>query len=228
MVAPTCHGNTIVGPTAVDIENKECTATTAEELADVMEKARLSVPDLPLAMTITSFAGLRAHEDNHEFVIEELSQGFFHLVGIESPGLTSAPAIAQDVADKVAKRLGAPTNEAFTPTRKRVAHFVDLTHDEQKRLLEKDPSYATMVCRCEKVTAGEIKEALRHVPAPVTLDGLKRRLRIGMGRCQGGFCSPAEMKIIARELGKELVDVRKSGDASAIALEVSKRSLHDR
>lgn len=220
LVAPTCHGNTIVGPTAVDIDDKEGVNTTAKELKEVMGKARLSVPDLPLNQAITSFAGLRAHEDGHEFLIEETESHYFHLVGIESPGLTSSPALAKYVADKVAKACSATKNPHFCSKRKAIVRFVDATSRTQKKLLRENPAYGKVVCRCEHVTEAEIQAALQSPIPPRSLDAVKRRLRAGMGRCQGGFCSPHVMRILAED--KPLYTVLKANAGSYIVGDYTK------
>lgn len=216
LVAPTCHGNTLVGPTAVDVEDPLATETTAAELADVAEKAVRSVPDLPLRSVITSFAGLRAHEAGHEFVIRESAPGFFNAAGIESPGLTSAPAIGVMVADAVSRALCATQRGDFQGERLGVPRFADLPGEEQASLVAERPSYGHVVCRCELVTQGEIEDACRRPVPPRTLDGVKRRLRAGMGRCQGGFCTPFVMQVLERELGLAPSEVHKSGARSWI------------
>lgn len=225
LVAPTCHGNTIVGPTAIDVDDKEATNTTAEELADVMEKARRSVPNLPLRQTITSFAGLRAHEQGHEFVIEEVEKAYIHLAGIESPGLTSAPALGSHVAHMVADRLGLQLKDSFDGSRAETPRFFEVDAATQQALLEQNPTYGTVVCRCEHVTQGEIEDVLSRPVPPTTLDGIKRRLRVGMGRCQGGFCSPLAMEVMADALDEDLRDIHKSGSHSAVVIGRSKEVL---
>ena len=225
LVAPTCHQNTIVGPTAIDIDDKEGVNTTAEELRDVLQKARLSVPELPLNMAITSFAGLRAHEEGHEFTLEETTENYVHLVGIESPGLTSSPALGIHIAQKVAEKLGAQKKQTFVEKRVGVPRFYELAKEDQLALLAKNPAYGTIVCRCEHVTQGEIEEALNRPVPPNTLDGVKRRLRAGMGRCQGGFCSPLVMEILAGK-AHELEKVHKAGPKSSIVYGFTKEPLH--
>ena len=226
LVAPTVHGNVIVGPTAIDLpdEGRDWTATTREGLDLVAERASENVPDLPLRETITSFAGLRAHEDGHEFVIGpvEGAPGFFDCAGIESPGLTSAPAIGEYLGGIVRDAMGFSPKASWVSTRKGVLDPKKLSPEERNELIRRHPEYGQIVCRCESVTEGEILDAIRRPLGARSLDGVKRRVRAGMGRCQGGFCSPRVMDILSRELGLPLEEVTKSGGDSRIVLERTK------
>ena len=213
LVTPTVHGNLMVGPTAIDIENKEATATTAEGLAQVMEKCGRSVKDVPLKQVITSFAGLRAHEDGGEFIIGEAedAKGFIDAAGIESPGLSSAPAIGQYVREILAGLTELKEKSRFIETRKGIVRFAECSREMQQELIRQNPAYGKIICRCETITEGEILDAIHRPLGATTLDGIKRRTRAGMGRCQAGFCTPKVMDILARELGLELKDIRKNG-----------------
>ena len=226
LVTPTVHGNTIVGPTAVALDDKESTATTAEGIGEVIKKSAKSFDNLPTRAVITSFAGLRATEDGREFVIGEPddAKNFFNCAGIESPGLSASPAIGEYVAKLLSQRLGLKEKEDFIATRKDILDPKALRIDERNELIRKEPAYGTIVCRCESVTEGEILDAIRRPVGATTLDGVKRRVRAGMGRCQGGFCSPKVMDILVRELGIPMEDVRKSGAGSYI---VSGRTKED-
>ena len=218
LVTPTIHGNLLIGPTVVDIEDPEGTNTTAQELAAVVQTSGKYIANIPYRETITSFAGLRAHEDGHEFRIGEVSDcpGFVDCAGIESPGLTSAPAVGVMVAECVAKILDSEKKADFNPTREGILDPKTMTPEAYRELIRQEPSYGTIVCRCESVTEGEIVDAIRRSPGARSLDGVKRRTRAGMGRCQAGFCSPRVMEILARELGIPLEEVTKSGGASRI------------
>ena len=229
LVTPTVHGNTIVGPTAVDVEDREMTATTAEGIDSVIARSALSVRDLPVRQVITSFAGLRAHEDGGDFIIGEPDDapGFFDCAGIESPGLTAAPAIGSYVAGLISDRLDLEQNEDFIARRKDILDPKTLTIEERNELIRKEPAYGTIVCRCESVTEGEILDAIRRPVGARSLDGIKRRTRAGMGRCQAGFCSPRVMEILRRELGKDLTEVTKSGGASQIVIGRTKDGEED-
>ena len=220
LVTPTVHGNLMVGPTATDISDKEGVDTTAEGLDEVLKKAALSVKSLPRGVTITSFAGLRAHEDHDDFILGEAKDapGFFDAVGIESPGLTSAPAIGEWMAEKIVEKLRktqkVDEKKDFQETRKDIPNIASMDQAEAAALIAENPAYGTIICRCEKVTEGEIIDAIRRPLGARSLDGIKRRTRAGMGRCQAGFCSTKVMDILARELGIPLEEVTKAGGAS--------------
>ncbi|MCI7019000.1 MAG: NAD(P)/FAD-dependent oxidoreductase [Clostridiales bacterium] len=225
LVSPTVHGNIIVGPTAIDQQDKESTATTQAGLDTVREKSGICVKNLPLRQTITSFAGLRAHEPRHEFFIGESRPGFVDCAAIESPGLSSSPAIGKMVAEIVDSILHLPPNPDFIPTRKGILNPQKLSREDMARLIREHPAYGNVICRCETVTEGEILDAIHRVPGAKSLDGVKRRTRAGMGRCQGGFCGPRVMEILARELGIEQSQITKSGGASRLIVGACKDSM---
>lgn len=225
LVTPTVHGNLLIGPTANDIDDKEDTATTAAELDEVRAKAGLAVKDLPLRQTITSFAGLRAHELRHEFFLQEAAPGFVDCAGIESPGLSASPAIGQAVAELVQSILHLPENPDFNPRRKGILDPKTLSFAERAALVQKNPAYGQIICRCETVTEGEIVDAIHRVPGARSLDGVKRRTRAGMGRCQAGFCSPRVLEILARELGVPQEEITKCGGDSRLIVGTNKDSL---
>ena len=229
LVSPTVHGNIIVGPTAIDIEDRDGTNTTAAGLEELISKAGISVDNLPIRQTITSFAGLRAHEDHHEFVIGEAEDapGFVDCAGIESPGLTSAPAIGLTVAELLREKLGLREKEDFIATRKGLLDPKSLTKEAYQALIRENPAYGQIICRCEQVTEGEIIDAIRRPLGARSLDGVKRRTRAGMGRCQAGFCSPRVMEILARELGVSQAEITKCGGASRLIVGINKDSLEE-
>ncbi len=224
LVTPTVHGNLLIGPTASDIEDKEGTNTTREELNEVILKAGQSVKNIPMRQVITSFAGLRAHEDGSEFIIGEPedAKGFIDCAGIESPGLTSCPAIGEMVAGILKEKLGLKEKKNFVPTRKGILDPNTLSKEERAALIKKEPAYGNIICRCEMITEGEIIDAIRRPLGARSLDGVKRRTRTGMGRCQSGFCSPRTMEILARELGVSMSDITKSGGNSRLVVGVNK------
>ena len=215
LVTPTVHGNLLIGPTAEDIEDKEGIETTAEGMELIREKAALSVKELPLRQVITSFAGLRAHT-GEDFIIKEVpdAPGFIDVAGIESPGLTCAPAIGAYVADIVKKLLSLAEKENFIAERRGIPSMALASGQERQRLILENPAYANVICRCEMVTEGEIIDAIRRPVGARTTDGIKRRTRAGMGRCQSGFCNPKVVEILARELGVDESEVLKSGEDS--------------
>lgn len=227
LVTPTVHGNLLVGPTAIDVEDREGTNTTREGLDQVISKSGMSVKNIPMRQVITSFAGLRAHEDGHEFIIEEVedAKGFIDCAGIESPGLSSAPAIGVMVADILKEKMGLEEKEEFIATRKGILNPEELTKEERIALIKENPAYGNIICRCEMITEGEIIDAIRRPLGARSLDGVKRRTRAGMGRCQSGFCSPRTMEILARECNMSMFDITKSGGDSRIVVGTNKDTL---
>ncbi len=218
LVTPSVDGNILVGPTSDDIDDKNDTETTEKGLRAIIDAAGRNLA-LPLSKTIASFAGLRAHETTKDdFIIGECPDvpGFVNAAGIESPGLTSAPAIAADVAGIVAERLRARPNPAFVPERRAAPRFRHMTREERQAAIRRDPNYGHMICRCEHVTKAEVLAALRTPLKVNSLDAVKRRTRAGMGRCQGGFCSMRLPEIIAEETGIPLTGVTKFGGRSVL------------
>ena len=224
LVSPTVHGNTLVGPTAIDIENREGTNTTQEGIDELINKAGTTVKGLPIRQVITSFAGLRAHEDGHEFYIGELEEakGFIDCAGIESPGLTSAPAIGKMVANIIKDLTNAEENPDFNGTRKGILDPKTLTNEERAALIKENPAYGNIICRCEMITEGEIIDAIKRPLGAKSLDGVKRRTRAGMGRCQAGFCSPRTIEILSRERGVDPSEITKAGGESKIIVGINK------
>ncbi len=218
LVTQTAEGNMLIGPSSVDVDDVDDTATTQEGLDGVLATARRSCPELPAGGAITTFAGMRAVIGD-DFIIRysDMVDGLLQTAGICSPGLTAAPAIAEKVAALVGERLTLKAKENWKDTREGIPPFNKLDWDARQKLIEQDPAYARMVCRCETVTEGQIVKAL-HSPIPVyTIDGVKRRCRAGMGRCQGSFCTPRVMDIIARESGIPFAEISKNGpDAKLI------------
>ena len=227
LITPTVHGNLLVGPTAVDIEDKEGTNTTKEGLDEIIKKAGMNIKNLPMRQVITSFAGLRAHEDGHEFIIGEVkdARGFIDCAGIESPGLTSSPAIGEMVGNLIRDKMNLEEKEDFISIRKGVLNPNTLDREQRNFLIQEKPEYGNIVCRCEMITEGEIIDAIQRPLGARSLDGVKKRTRVGMGRCQTGFCSPKTMEILARELHIPISEVTKSGGDSGIIRGRNKDSL---
>ena len=215
LVTPTVHGNLMCGPTADPADGPEDTSTTDEGLNTVLSRGALSVTSLP-RMTITSFAGLRAHEEGGDFVIGEAEDapGFIDAAGIESPGLTAAPAIGVHIAGLVKDMLKPSEKKDFISTRKGIPSIALATDEERAALIKEDPAYSKVVCRCELVTEGEIRNAITRTLGATTVDGVKRRTRAGMGRCQAGFCLARTIPILAELLGKSEEEIEKSGHGS--------------
>lgn len=203
LVAPTVHGNLIVGPNNELIDDAEDVATTAQGLAHIAQMARKSVPSVNLRESIRNFSGVRAACDQDDFIIEEAegAPGFIDLAGIKSPGLSAAPAIA-DMAVDLLRGCGLELKEKkrIIDTR-RIVRFKDLPTGEKMKLIRENPAYGRVICRCVTVTEGEILDAIHSPIPPCSLDGVKRRCNAGMGRCQGGFCGPKVLELLSRELG---------------------------
>ena len=227
LVSPTIHGNLLLGPTAIDVADPEATNTTADGLAQVLENAGRYVKEIPYKNVITSFAGLRAHEDGHEFIIGEVpgAENFIDCAGIESPGLTSSPAIGEMVAEIVRAKLELSEKEHFISQRKGIMNPTQLPDGERQEWIRRHPAYGHIVCRCEHISEGEILDAIHRPLGARSLDGVKRRVRAGMGRCQGGFCSPRVMELLSRELDIPLEQITKRGGASTLLCGQNKDSL---
>ena len=224
LVAPTIHGNTLVGPTAIDIDDKEDIATRQGGFDEILAKSSMYVDNVPVRQVITSFAGLRAHEDNHEFILGEVEDapGFIDCAGIESPGLTSSPAIGEYIGGMIRDKMDLQAKESWISTRKDVLNPQHLSLEERNELIKKEPAYGRIICRCESVTEGEILDAIHRPLGARSLDAVKRRTRAGMGRCQAGFCSPRVMEILQRELGLKMEDIHKNDSGSWLVLERTK------
>lgn len=219
LVSPTVEGNLIVGPDALDVDDPDDTATFPAGLAKVVEQAKKTWPDYNGREVIVNFAGVRPTGADGDFVIGEVADapGFFDIAAFDSPGLSSAPAVAQDVAAMVAERLGAEPNAAFDGHRDLPPRFLEMTEEEQAAAIAADPRFGHIICRCEHVSEAEVLATI-HAPIPATtVIGVKRRCRAGMGRCQGGFCEPLVAEILCRELGCQINEVMLQGPGSEVA-----------
>lgn len=217
LVAPTVDGNMLIGPNAHDVE-KENTEVTSEGLAEIHAGALKLMPSLPgLRDVITSFAGQRPTPSTHDFIIRMSKNcpGVLHLAGIESPGLAGSPAVAE-YAVELLGQAGLPLErrDDFEPHRRGGAGFRTMSDEQREQLIAEEPAYGRIICRCESVTEGEILAAIHNPLGATTIDGIKRRTRAGMGRCQGGFCMPKVAEILSRELGVPLDEIKKhDGDS---------------
>lgn len=209
LVAPTAHGNLIVGPTATLSDSKEYVGNTLAGLDAVRAAAVKSVKDINFRDNIKNFNGLRAESDQPDFIIGEVEDApyFFNIAGTKSPGLTSAPAIGLDVANMIVERLGNVSKKAEHKKNRPQIHFMELSNEEKAEVIKKDPRYGRIICRCESITEGEIVDVIHRMVGAKTVDGIKKRCRPGMGRCQGGFCGPRVQEILARELNKKLDEI---------------------
>lgn len=216
----TVHGNILAGPDAIETWEKENFATRRESIKTVFDKQRGTVPSLTERDIITYFTGVRAPNFEEDFVIEKgrKTANLIHCACIQSPGLTTAPAVALDIEKMAVEMLGnAKRNESYNPIRKGVPVLREMSAEEHDALIKKNPDYGEIVCRCEEISKGEIIDALNSPLCVPTVDGIKKRLRPGMGRCQGGFCSPLVTKIIAEHQGVPVSQVRKSGADAVIS-----------
>ncbi len=216
LVSPTVHGNLIVGPDATNSDNKDKVNTTGCQLEFVKNTAAKSVPDINYRNAIRNFAGMRANSDKDDFIIGVAAPNFVDLAGIKSPGLSAAPAIA-DEAVKILNSEGLQLIEKdnYTLERKHIV-FKELSVEEKAAVIKENPLYGRIICRCETITEGEIVNAVRSPLPAKTVDAVKRRCNAGMGRCQGGFCGPKVLEIIARELEIDPLDVLKDKNGSNI------------
>ncbi|NCC86644.1 MAG: FAD/NAD(P)-binding oxidoreductase [Clostridia bacterium] len=226
LVSPTIDGNIIVGPTTVEIESKDNSAIGQEALKNVFKSASLSVPSIGMRNTITSFGGLRAHDITSDFIIgsSKINNNFINVAGIESPGLASSPAIA-DYVGEIFESIYNGTLEKktdYNPSRKEPVKFREMTNEQRRELIAKNSAYGRIICRCETVTEGEIIDAINSPIGARDVDGVKRRTRAGMGRCQSGFCGSKVMEILSRELNVPINEITKFGGKSDILYERTK------
>ena len=221
LVTPTVHGNLMIGPNSVDIPDKDDTSTTAFDLDYISKEALRTTPSIPFRKVITSFSGLRAHEDSGDFIVGEAEDapGFFNAIGIESPGLSSSLSIGEMVARMVADRLGIEKKENPVLERKAAPRPKEMSIDERNELIKSNPSYGRIVCRCEEISEGEIIDAITRPLGAKSLDGIKRRVRAGMGRCQGGFCSPKVMELLEKYASIPFDEITKNSKGSNITVE---------
>ncbi len=217
LVTPTADGNLLTGPTAGVVAAGDSTQTTSNGLAAVSALSLKSVPGINFRQVITSFTGVRSSEKNGDFIIQASTQvqNLIHVAAIDSPGLTSCVAIAKMVVDILQEQgLGLLEKTDWNGTRENTRAFSELSDEEKDAYIKLHPDYGKIVCRCETVSEGEMRDAIRRNPPAYDLDGVKRRTRGGMGRCQGGFCSPYVMKLIAQEQNMKMEDVTKFGRGS--------------
>ena len=228
-VIPTVEGNTLVGPTAIETPYREDFATSREEINQIFSKHKNNAPHLHQKDIITYFSGIRAATYEEDFIIQKgkWTKNIVHAAGIQSPGLTAAPAIAEDVAKYTCDILGNVTkNEQFNPIRKGIIRVNKLSYEERNKLILENPDYGQIVCRCEEISKGEIIDALHRPIVVPTIDAIKKRTRAGMGRCQGGFCQPLVIEIIAKEMKINRENINKKGDGK-ILLHPTKGENHE-
>lgn len=224
LVAPTVHGNCIVGPSAESVVGDD-TATDAKGLALVASAARKSVPNVDLRASIRNFAGVRANSDRPDFIIEFAAPDFLDLAGIKSPGLSAAPAIGEEALKLLTDQgLSVEANPDFQNTRKKI-RFKELSAQEKNALIAENPAYGRVICRCESITEGEILASLNTPIPPLSVDGVKRRCNAGMGRCQGGFCGPRVVEILSKHLGVPATEILQEKAGSHILVGTTKKEV---
>jgi len=215
LVTPTTHGNYLLGPSSEFVDDKEDLSTDKTTLDMVKSGSNKLVKDIPFGYIIRQFSGLRATGSTHDFVIEEVD-GFVNLGGIESPGLASAPSIAKEAVRLINNVLNLEENLDFNPFRRKVVRLSKMSKEERNELIRNNPSYGHIVCRCEGISEGEVIDCIRRNAGARTIKGVKKRCRPGFGKCQGGFCEPLVLEILARELNLNPLNVRYDSDDSYI------------
>ena len=223
LVAPTVHGNLLVGPNAVPVEGND-TSCTSSGLEFVKATAQRSVPSINFGESIRSFAGVRANLDVDDFIIGEEPEapGWIDLAGMKSPGLSAAPAVAEEAVAILQQRGVLGAEKADYKDGRRHIRFKELSAEEKAALVKEQPAYGRVICRCETITEGEILAALHSEVPANTIDGVKRRAGAGMGRCQGGFCGPRVLELISRELGIDPLDILQDKNGSNVLLSETK------
>lgn len=226
LVTPTAHGNLMIGPNAQYVDDKEDLETTREGMDEVAAQAYKTVPGLDMSKVITEFAGLRSSLESYDFVIEETIPKFINLVGIDSPGLSSSPAIAKEVLKLLdGAGLELEEKENFMSYRTPYIRMNKMSNEEINELIAQDRRFGKIVCRCESISEGEIVDVL-HRSLPVkSVDGIKRRARVTSGRCQGGFCTPRVMEIMHRELGLDMLEISKGNKGSNILTGITEKGM---
>lgn len=224
LAVPTIHGNILLGPNSDFVEGLEENNNTKEHLDYIKKEVQKTVTNIPMDKAIRNFAGLRPTGDTHDFVIEESKkvEGFINVACIESPGIASAPAIAEYVVNEI---LAGKVPQEIKSEYKKRTPIIDLkkvSKEERAELVKKNPAYGKIVCRCEQVTEGEILDAIHRPVGAKTVKGVKKRVRPGMGRCQGGFCEPLVVDILARELGISPMEVKLDSRGSKMLVEETK------
>lgn len=228
LVTPTVDGNLLTGPTSVNIDDKEDTGTTADGFEKIIGQAGENVRGIDYRKSITSFCGLRACGSTGDFIINSPVSRFINAAGIESPGLSASPAIAEMVEELLLEQgLELSKKDGYIPTRKAMHAFRELDMEEKNKIIKENPAFGKIVCRCETVTEGEILEAINTNPKPTDVDGVKRRTRSNMGRCQGGFCTPYIMELLSREMGVPMESITKSGGESFMITGKTKEVVFD-
>lgn len=223
ITTPQYHGNTLLGPTSDFVDKSDLASTSIDGLSYIKEHLKRSVKNVPYHKVIRSFAGSRPTSNTHDFIIEESNvKGFINVAGIESPGLTAAPAFAKYVVNDLLSKTLTLEDKEFNPIRRKVTRINEMTDDEKQELFNKEPKYGKIICRCEGITEGEVLESIHRNCGARSITGVKNRVRAGAGRCQGGFCQPVILNILARELNMDPMDINYSKENSKILIAKTK------
>ena len=228
-VIHTVDNNVLLGPNAIEVPDREDFTTDMQSIQDIVSKQKIIQDKLGMGDVITYFAGERPATYEEDFVVRRgiFTKNIIEVAGIQSPGITTAPAVAKDVEKWAIMFLGkqekVKVNENYNPKHKSVPHLADMSEEERNELIKKNPAYGEIVCRCEEISKGEILDAVRSAVPVYTVDAIKRRVRPGMGRCQGGFCGPTVVKILAEEKGCSVEEITKGNDYSVILYNKTKK-----
>ena len=226
LVSPTVHGNLIVGPTSENSDADDY-STTLSGLSVVRKNALKSVPSINFRENIRTFAGIRARSNHGDFIVgeDENVAGFYSMAAMASPGLSSAVAIAEDICSMMQKKGFFTNKKEDAVTTRKVLRFNEMSHEQRKEVIEKQPAYGRIICRCESISEGEILDAIKRCPHPISIDGIKRRCNAGMGRCQGGFCGPRVQEILSRQLGIPQEEIVKDKKGSQVLFYRTKEDM---
>ena len=222
LVSPTTHGNFLIGPSSEFVGDRDDKATDQPTLKEVLNQAYRLVDNVPMQHLIREFSGLRAYHESNDFVINSPVHGFINMLGIQSPGLASSPAIGEKAISMIGEVLELKEKKDYNPRRRPLYRINNLSLEDRAKLINKDPRFGQMVCRCEQVSMGEVIDCIHRSCGATTIKGVKKRVRPGFGKCQGGFCEPLIMKILCDELGKTPLDIKYSSKGSYILLEKTK------
>lgn len=222
LVSPTTHGNFLIGPSSEFVGSRDDKGTDQMTLKEVLNQAYRLVDNIPMQHLIREFSGLRSYHESNDFVINSPVAGFINMLGIQSPGLASSPAIGEKAISMIKEVIDLEEKKNYNPRRRPLYRINNLSIEERNELIKRDPRFGQMVCRCEQVSMGEVVDAIHRSCGARTIKGVKKRVRPGFGKCQGGFCEPLIMKILCDELGKSPLDIKYSSNDSYILIEKTK------
>ncbi len=226
LVTKTTSGNYLVGPSSELVDDKDDVSTDSLTLSAVKAGASQLIPNIPFNQQIRTYSGLRATSTRHDFIIEpsKTYETFINVAGIESPGLVSSPAIGEYVVEElVSKVLALKKKDSYVSKIRPYIHEKELSAEERNELIKKNPDFGTIICNCEKVSLGQIKDVLSRSLPCLTIKALKKRTRAGFGKCQGGFCQPQVLRIIASKQNIDPSEVLYDKTGSNIIVDMVKK-----